>query len=100
MRISCSTPTDLDLDLTRHDSSDDFSARLELASGVAVPIPNSRVLLTLDGNVVWWSAVPQVVNPSSGPGIDANDHAFSPTHLGSDDMFTASLTAGLKIPLP
>ena len=62
----------LDLDLDRHDSSDDFSARIELASGVAVPIPNTRVLLTLDGNVVWWSAVPQVVNPSSGPGIDAN----------------------------
>ena len=90
--------TDLDLDLTVATAVRP-SVRVWSWRRGSGSDPNSRMLLTLDGNVVWWSAVPQVVNPSSGPGIDANDHAFSPA-TSAAATFTASLTAGLKIPLP
>jgi hypothetical protein len=87
-------------DLSLHDTDDNVGARLELASGVAVPIPNTRFVFTVDGSFVWWSAVPQVVNPRSGPGYNHFTDAPSPARLGSDDMFVASLMARIKIALP
>jgi len=86
--------------LKRHDTEDGFTARIELAPGISLPIPNSSAVFTLDGSVIWWSGVPSVVNPRSGPGIDANHQRFTPVHLGSDDMLGVSVKAGMKIALP
>lgn len=104
---------DADLDSSQHvlvdgdkvfglhsrDNDDGFSGRIELGSGFTVPFPNSRALFSLDGSVTWWSAVPQIVNPRSGPGKAANTANFRAAHLATDDMWTAKAVARVTIPL-
>ena len=81
------------------DAAEDFSTRLELTTGFTMPLRNSRMFFSLDGSVVWWTAVPEIVNPSSSPGVVASSHDFTASHLGKGNMLTAALTARLTLPI-
>lgn len=85
--------------LAQRDTEDTFSGRVELASGITVPVPNSKMTVSLDGSVIWWSAVPQIVNPRSGKGVNAGSKNFPATHLTTDDMWMAKATVKATIPL-
>ncbi len=85
--------------LNGHDNNDGFSGRVELGSGVTMPFPNSAMLLSLNGSVTWWSAVPQVVNPRSGPGVNAASKNFRAASLSTGDMWTAKAMAKVTVPL-
>ena len=81
------------------DTDDGFSGRVELGSGITLPFPNSKMLLSLDGSVTWWSAVPQIVNPRSGKGVNSASKNFPAAHLTTGDMWTAQATVKATIPL-
>jgi len=85
--------------LASKDTENTFSGRVELGTGITVPVPNSKMLLSLDGSVIWWSAVPQIVNPRSGKGINAGSKNFQAAHLTTDDMWMAQATVKATIPL-
>jgi hypothetical protein len=83
----------------QRDSKDTFSGRVELGTGITVPVPNSKMYLSLDGSVIWWSAVPQIVNPRSGKGVNAASKNFPAAHLNTGDMWMAKATVKATIPL-
>jgi hypothetical protein len=79
------------------DSAEDLAF---MGRGVAgISVGTGRFSGSLYGSAEWRNDMYEIVNPRSGPGVDANAVTFTPVHLDQTDMWVLSIGARVSVKL-
>lgn len=70
-----------------------------ISSGAAIDYDAGPVIIGIEGTISYWNAMPGIVNPRSGPGIDADVAKFDAAHIEKGKMADKKLMFKVYVPL-